>query len=88
MIFLVTSSQSSRSGIWIASLDDPASRKRLIAADAQAIVAGGMLLYLNDLALMAQPTRSETFEPSGRAVVVGLQAGRGPLGQTLRDGDR
>ena len=81
VIFLVTASQPSRSGIWIASLDDPASRKRLFAADAQAIVAGGMILYLNDLALMAQPLDPNSFEPSGRAAVVGLQAGRGPIGQ-------
>jgi WD40 repeat protein len=39
------------------------------------------LLYLNDLALMAQPLDAVTFEPAGRAAVVGLQAGRGPLGQ-------
>ena len=101
VIFLVSSAQSSRSGIWIASLDDPSSRKRLFAADAQAIVTaqdlktshlrqgyGGqagpqdlIVLYLNDLALMAQPIDAGTLEPSGRAAVVGLQAGRGPLGQ-------
>lgn len=99
VVFLVTSSQPSRSGIWIASLDDPSARRRLIAADAQAIVPAAQdpkpgtqtrrpaspqdlaILYLNDLALMAQPLDAETFEPTGRAAVVGLQAGRGPLGQ-------
>jgi len=92
VIFLVTSSQSSRSGIWIVSLDDPASRKRLFAADSQAIVPSVQdlktsgpqdltILYLNDLALMAQPLDPKTLEPSGRAAVVGLNAGRGPLGQ-------
>jgi eukaryotic-like serine/threonine-protein kinase len=39
------------------------------------------MLYLNDLALMAQSLDAKTFEPTGRAAVVGLQAGRGPLGQ-------
>jgi Tol biopolymer transport system component len=81
VIFHVSSSQSSRSGIWIASLDDPSSRKRLLASDSQAIAAGGSVLHLNDLALMAQPIDAGTLEPSGRAAVVGLQAGRGPLGQ-------
>jgi len=98
-VFLVTSSQASRSGIWIASLDDPSARKRLFAADAQAILPAApdprpatqarkpaspqdlTILYLNDLALMAQPLDTKTFEPTGRAAVVGLQAGRGPLGQ-------
>ncbi len=108
VIFLVTSSQSSRSGIWIASLDDPSSRRRLIGADAQAIVPAIRtqnpepkpaspptyakapavkqpqaltILYLNDLALMALPLDANTFEPIGRAAVVGLPAGRGPIGQ-------
>ena len=108
LMFLVTSSQPSRSGIWIASLDDPSARKRLIGADAQAIVPSTQnlktselqnlktselqnlktsepqnltILFLNDLALMAQSLDARTFEPTGRAAVVGLQAGRGPLGQ-------
>jgi Tol biopolymer transport system component len=99
VIFLVASSQPSRSGIWIASLDDPSTRKRLIGTDAQAIVPATQdprprtqarkpaspqeltILYLNDLALMAQSLDATTFEPAGRAAVVGLQAGRGPLGQ-------
>jgi hypothetical protein len=38
VIFLVTATQPSRSGIWIASIDDPSARKKLFAADAQAIV--------------------------------------------------
>ena len=39
VVFLVTSSDSSRAGIWIAPIDAPESRRRLIAADAQPIVA-------------------------------------------------
>jgi dipeptidyl aminopeptidase/acylaminoacyl peptidase len=81
VVFLVTSSQSSRSGIWIVSLDDPASRKRLIAVDAQAIVAAGSLLYLRDLVLVAQAFDSQTLELTGRAEAVGLDAGHGPIGQ-------
>jgi len=106
VIFLVTSSQPSRSGIWIASLDNPSARRRLFGADAQAIVPASQdpgpttqdrkpvspqdprpktqdltILYLNDLALMAQPLDANTLEPTGRAAVVGLQAGRGPIGQ-------
>ena len=80
-IFLVNGSQSSRSGIWIASIDDPASRKRLIDADAQAIVAGGALLYLRDVALVAQAIDPKSYELTGGAEAVGLNAGRGPIGQ-------
>ena len=92
VIFLVTSSQSGRSGIWIASLDDPSARKRLIGADAQAIVPSTQalktpepqnltVLFLADLVLMGQQLDANTFEPTGRAAVVGVPVGRGPLGQ-------
>lgn len=81
VIFLVNASQPSRAGIWIASLDNPASRKRLIGADAQAIVANGLLLYLRDLALVAQPIDLEKQELTGRANAVGINVGRGPLQQ-------
>ena len=41
VIFLVSASQPSRSGIWIASLDDPSSREAPASpSDAQAIVVG------------------------------------------------
>jgi Tol biopolymer transport system component len=81
VVFLVTAPQPAKAGIWIASLENPSARKRLIAADSQAIAAGDGLLLLNDLALMLQPLDAATLEPAGRAAVVGLQAGRGPLGQ-------
>jgi Tol biopolymer transport system component len=81
VIFLVSATQSARSGIWIASLDDPASRRRLVASDAQGIVTGQSLLYSRDLALVAQELDPKTFEPTGRANAVGLNVGRGPLGQ-------
>jgi sugar lactone lactonase YvrE len=83
VVFLVTAADRSRGGIWIASLEDAASRRRLIAADTQAVVAAHTLLYLNDLALMAQPIDPQTWEPAGPAALAGLPAGRGPLGQTF-----
>jgi Tol biopolymer transport system component len=81
VIFLVTSSQSSRAGIWIASLDDPSTRRRLLASDSQAVVADHGLLYLSDLVLMWQPLDRTTFDPAGAPAVVALQTGRGPLAQ-------
>ena len=80
VIFLVNAAQPSRAGIWIASLDDR-SRRRLVASDGQAIVVDLTLVFLRDLALVAQPLDPVTFELSGRSNVVGLNAGRGPLGQ-------
>jgi Tol biopolymer transport system component len=80
VIFLVSAAQPSRAGIWIASLDEP-SRRRLVASDGQAIAVDHTLVFLRDLALVAQPLDPVTFEPSGRSHVVGLNAGRGPLRQ-------
>lgn len=81
IVFLVTAAQPSRSGIWIASLDDPAARQRLIASDSQGIVVDHTLLYLRDLALVAQPLDPATLELTGRSTAVGLNVGHGPLGQ-------
>ena len=81
VIFYVAASQPSRAGIWIASLDDPAARRRLLASDGQAIVIGRTLIYLRDLTLVAQPLDAATFEPSGPSAVLGVNAGRGPIGQ-------
>ncbi len=81
VIFFVSASQSSGSGIWIASLDDPSQRRRLVASTGQAIVVDHTLLYLRDLILVAQPIDPVTFELAGRSAPVGVNVGRGPLGQ-------
>jgi hypothetical protein len=78
--FLVTS-HAGRSGIWIADLADPAKRRKVVDADAQPIVIDDVILYVRDLTLMAQPIDPMTLEASGRATVVGINTGRGPLGQ-------
>jgi hypothetical protein len=38
VVFLVTANDRSRSGIWIASMEDPVSRRRLTAAESQPLV--------------------------------------------------
>jgi len=81
VIFHVSSTQASRAGIWIAALDAPTNRRRLLASDAQAIVGEGQVLHLRDRTLMAQPLDAVTIEPVGRAAVVGSNVGRGPIGQ-------
>jgi hypothetical protein len=81
VVFLVTSTHASRSGIWIASLDDPAQRRKIVDADTQPIVAGTVVLYLRDLTLLAQPIDPRTLDPIGRAAVAGLNVGRGPANQ-------
>lgn len=79
--FLVTASERSRAGIWLASLDDPALRTRIAASDAQPVIAGQTLLVLNNATLMAQPLDAVTGLAAGRDTLAGLRVGRGPLGQ-------
>lgn len=92
VVFHVSASQPSRSGIWVTSLDNPPSRKRVMSADGQAVVPvrtprlktqDPRLLYLNDVALMLQALDPVTHEAIGRAVAVGAPAGRGALGQVF-----
>lgn len=81
LIFLVIADDRAQSGIWLASLDDPSTRKRLLASDTQALAVDHTLIYVADLSLMAQEFDPETFALRGRARAIGLRAGRGPLNQ-------
>jgi eukaryotic-like serine/threonine-protein kinase len=81
VVFLVRSNESSRTGVWLASLDQPDALQRLVSSDAQAIVAGVNLLYATSEALMAQPLDPNTWQVAGPAALVGLPIGRGPLDQ-------
>ena len=60
-------SQPSRAGIWIASLDDPSARRTAASHRRRARRSSSdhTLLYLRDLALMAQPLDPADFEPIG-----------------------
>jgi Tol biopolymer transport system component len=81
VVFLVSATQPARAGIWIAALDAPSARRRLLSADSQAIVVGHQVLHLRDQTLMAQALDPATLEPSGRSAVVASNVGRGPAGQ-------
>ena len=81
LAYLVASSERSQAGIWLTTLNSPAMRTRLSASDAQPVIAGHTLLILNDVTLMAQPLDPTTWMATGRSALVGLPAGRGPLGQ-------
>lgn len=83
VVFQVAATDRSRAGIWIASIDEPAARRRLLAADSQPLVAGGTLLFLTDQVLVAQRFGAGNRELVGRTAPVALNVGRGALGQTL-----
>jgi len=81
--YLVTARERTRSGIWLTSLDNPATRTRLADSDAQPVIAGQTLLVLNDTALMAQPLDPDTWLPAGRSMLAGVPTGRAALGQVF-----
>ena len=83
VVFLVRATERSRSGIWLAPLDNPSERRRLLSADGQAIVSGTTLLYVNDVTLMAQLLDPATWMTMGRSELAGVNVGRGPLDQTF-----
>ena len=93
LVFLVTANDRARSGIWITSMDDPTSRRRLTGADSQPLVPpqdlktsgpqDQLLLFLVDQVLVAQALDLEGQALIGRSVPIGLSVGRGPLGQTF-----
>ena len=81
--YLVTARERTRAGIWLTSLDNPATRTRLADSDAQPVIAGQTLLVLNDTALMAQPLDPATWLPAGRSMLAGVPTGRAALGQVF-----
>ena len=96
VVFLVTASDRSRSGIWIASMDDPSARRRLTSAESQPLVPlappqalkpsrpqADTLLFLTDQVLLAQTIDVTAGALIGRGTPIGLSVGRGPLGQTF-----
>ena len=70
----------------VAALDGALeSRRRLIAADAQAIVAGSIAArYVNDRRVDRAALDAATPQLAGARQPVGLRVGRGPLGAALR----
>jgi Tol biopolymer transport system component len=56
---------------------------RLVASNAQPLVAGNQLLFLNDQTLLAQPLDLDARRLVGRSQAAGFGVGHGPLGQTL-----
>ena len=81
--YLVTARERTRAGIWLTSLDNPATKTRLADSDAQPVIAGQTLLVLNDTALMAQPLDPATWLPAGRSMLAGVPTGRAALGQVF-----
>jgi Tol biopolymer transport system component len=83
LAYLVTARERARAGIWLTSLDTPATKTRVGDSDAQPVIAGQTLLLLNDTALMAQPLDPATWLPSGQSTLAGVPTGRSAFGQVF-----
>ena len=82
-LYQVISADSSRAGVYAASLDSPSSIRLLDRASAAAYVAPGFLIYLRDDMLMAEPFDAERLTSGGRAVLLA----RGVSAPSLADGN-
>jgi DNA-binding winged helix-turn-helix (wHTH) protein/Tol biopolymer transport system component len=80
-LFLVDSTAPEHSGTYVASLDDPAARNRLLDAGARSVTFAppGHLVYVRENTLMAQP-----FDPS-RLRISGIASSFGNGGETSAD---
>jgi eukaryotic-like serine/threonine-protein kinase len=81
LVFFVRADSATRQGIWMASFDQPAARRRLIGNDASAVAVGDVLVYSQDRALVAQPIDVDAQALGGQSIVLGTPVGHGPLHQ-------
>lgn len=88
VVFLVSAADRARAGIWIAALDAPQSRTRLIGGDAQPLVTADSLLVLSDQTLLAHDFDQATGQVTARGTPIALVVGRGPLMQTYATATR
>jgi hypothetical protein len=84
LLFFVRAAEAQRSGIWIARLDQPQTRTRLIGSAAHGLASGEWVIFGSDDALLAQRlAESDDGLPSivGRPLLVGKPVGQSPLNQ-------
>jgi hypothetical protein len=75
VVFFVRAPASTRQGIWIASVDEPSARRRLINSDAEGILIDQALIYSSGGALVAQRLDLEGRTLEGRPVLLGSRVG-------------
>jgi Tol biopolymer transport system component len=76
VVFFVRAAESTRHGIWIAPVDQPSSRRRLVNSDAEGIPIDQTLLYSSGGALVAQRVNQESLALEGRPVLLGPTVGQ------------
>jgi Tol biopolymer transport system component len=81
VVFLVHATTTTRQGIWMAALEHPDDRVRLTSSASHGLVSGGYLVYGTEDALVTQRIDLVERRLAGPVAVIGLDVGRGPLGQ-------
>lgn len=76
IVFYVRATETARRGIWVTRRDAPESRRRLVNADAAALVLDATLVYASGEALMAQRINLDALALEGRATLLGSAVGR------------
>jgi serine/threonine-protein kinase len=77
VIFFVRAQERARQGVWIARLDRPNERRRLVSTDAHALALGDAVAYSSGGALVVQPVEFETLSLAGTPVLAGSAVGHG-----------
>lgn len=83
VVFFVQAESPMREGAWLASIDTPDDRVRLVGTDARPLYANGRIIYASDTAIVSQRLDLENRRLSGEVAVLGVGVGRGPAGQLL-----
>jgi Tol biopolymer transport system component len=75
VLFFVRAGESTRHGIWIAPVDRPSARRRLINSDAEGLPIEHSLLYSSGGALVGQRVNLESLALDGRPALLGPSVG-------------
>ena len=75
-LFAVGSAREESRGLYVASLDAPEQRTRLLPGNARAIYASGHLLFVRDETLLAQPFDARSLAVSGEPAPVAANVAR------------
>ena len=70
-LYVVTSADPEVQGLWVTSISDPRTKRRLLADLSEAAYSEGYLLFARGGTLMAQPFDANALELRGEAVPVG-----------------
>lgn len=88
VLFFVQAGSPMRQGAWLAPIDMPEDRVRLVGTDRQPLYANGQVIYASDTAIVSQWLDLENRQLTGEVAVLGVGVGRGPIGQLLATASR